>query len=195
MKRLLATGAAIALVASLFAVDAYAATVSTRWQIRNTSEAEVGGGDPAGTVTEYFLDSDADILRIGDVNIDVPLFNDALGSNTAPPNPAFVAVFPALGADSFITTPGGTAVAGNDGAPFDTNSSFFDSSNDGPQSNFKFAQLTTSAAGTFNFVVSVAGDTGPEVFQFALPVGIPEPPSVALLGFGLIGLAASRRRK
>ena len=165
-----------------FAVPSYAAIVSVSWTLRvPTVDQNDGGVPPNYYINDYFVTTDADILRIGDVNVVARLYNDPLGSDTAPPNPTFVTLFPELGADSFITTPGETAVAGNSEQPFDTNSSFFDSSNDGPVTDFNFARLTSPDLSIFEFVVSVAGTTGPEVFQFRLPVNIPEPTAMILL--------------
>lgn len=193
MSKKLISMAAFA-AAALLVVPSYAASVSTRFELRQATPPEIADGVPTGSlVIDYFITTDADILRIGDVDVRFPVYNNPLGSDSAPPNPAFVTVFPALGADSFITTPGETAVAGNSDQPFDTNSSFFDSSNDGPVTNFNFARLTSTFPTFFNFVVSVAGSTGPEVFQFAL-FYYPEPTTLALLMTSGLCVLGCRRR-
>ena len=71
------------------------------------------------------------------------MYNNPTGTDTEPPLNALVAVFPALGADSWITTPGTTALAGAGGTKADNNS-WFDTTNDGPQTNFLFARITTN---------------------------------------------------
>ncbi|MEQ8209425.1 MAG: PEP-CTERM sorting domain-containing protein [Lacipirellulaceae bacterium] len=197
MKFSLSACAAIA--ALCFAQLAEAATVSITPASRPASQSEVddpgsGGLQADSIVHEFFVTTDGDILRVGDLNIDVALYNNPAGSDTMPPNPLFLPVFPSLGADSFITTPGDTATAG--GGLSDQGASFFDSSNDGPQNNFLFARLTTAPGegGTFSGVISVAGSAGPEVFPFSFPLGIPEPTSMMLVGLGLVGLGSVRRR-
>lgn len=200
MHKLFALTAFFALFA---AANAEAAQVTFDSSSRAVSAAEsgdAGGPSAASTVYEFFLTSDADILRVGDVFIEggAALYNNATGSNTAPPNPAFIAVFPSLGADSWITTPGaGTATAG--GSLGDDNASWFDTTNDGPQQNFLFARLTTPGDGPYTFrgVVSAAGAAGPETFpfEFTFPgTAIPEPTSAMLFGLGMVGLLGARRR-
>ena len=109
---------------------------------RPTTAAEVANDPDAAnkTVHEFRVTTSSDILRIGDVVLSnrAGLYNNALGADTEPPLEAFVAVFPALGADSWITTPGATALAGAGGTTADNNS-WFDTTNDGPQTNFLFA--------------------------------------------------------
>jgi hypothetical protein len=153
-------------------------------------------------ITEYFVTTDADILRVGQVVIDVKssLYQHPSGSDAEPPNPLFVTVFPALGADTWITTPGITLTAG--GGFANDNSAWFDTTNDGPVSNFKFASLTSIYVGSFRGVIAVAGAEGPEVFSFHFPLGgsyFPPPPSepasMALAAVGLIGVSFIRRRR
>lgn len=181
-----------AALAALFAVPSFAASVSVRGESREVTVDEVADGAPAGSlVHNYFMDSDADILRIGDVNVTGTVYNNPRGSDSAPINPPFVAVFPALAADSFVTTPGETAIAGDGG--FNTNSSFFDTSNDGPVSDFNFARLTTQGPHNFQFVVSVAGSAGPEVFAFSVGI-IPEPTALTLLLAAGMCVVGCRRR-
>ena len=63
------------------------------------------------------------------------------GSDVEPPHPAFLTVFPNLDLDSWITTPGPTTLAGPS-LPGDGTSIWSDTTDDGPQTNFKFADLT-----------------------------------------------------
>lgn len=191
--------ACLAMSALCVAQISQAAMVSITPSSRPASQAEVddpgsGGLAADSIVHEFFVTTDGDILRVGELNIEPPLYNNSTGSDTMPPNPVFVGVFPSLGADSWITTPGDTATAG--GGLSDAGASFFDSTNDGPQNNFLFARLTTAPgdSGLFSGVISVAGATGPEVFPFSFQLGIPEPTSMMLFGLGLVGLGVTRRR-
>jgi hypothetical protein len=177
-----------------------AGTVSTG---RPTTAAE-GANDANAQnkiVHEFRVTTSSDILRIGDVFIDprtgLGLYNNATGTDTEPPLDAFVAVFPALGADSWISTPGTTALAGAGGTTADNNS-WFDTTNDGAQTGFLFARITTNPlpyVGIFRGVVSVLDDAGnPEVHPFSFTLNAPEPASFGLAGMGLIALAGLRRR-
>ena len=203
MKRQVGSSVAFGVAFSLLfaAAPSNAATVSftgAGGTDRLTSPAEVGNGAPDGwIVRQDRVSSSSDILRIGNVRIQAGAhpYNSAVGMDNEPPNPLFLPVFPSLGADSWISTPGATAVAGNTVDPLGTDdNSWFDTINDGPQNNFLFAQLTLPP-GTFTFqgVVSVLGDTGdPEVHPFFFP--IPEPAGATLVGLALACLGIRRRK-
>lgn len=177
---------------------AFAAVVSVNWMEVPTTPEQIGDGAPVGFSLMVFADTDADILSINQVLVDAtnPAYLNALGNETTPPNPVFVAAFPALGATSYITTPGATGLLGA-GLPGDGTGSYGDLTNDGAQANFQIAQLTFPAGtiGTFDFRVSLAGTVGPEATSFQVPIGIPEPGSIALASMGLIGLVSMRRRR
>jgi hypothetical protein len=191
--------AATALVACLVATAVQAATVTFgAASPRSSSAAEETGGVPPGArVVSFNLTSDADVISIGFVQVESnnPLYQNAAGTNHTPPLDVLVTAIPALGADSWITTPGAnTSILGVD-MPGDgtANSAWGDLTDDGPQTNFKFAQLTfpKGTIWTFRGNVTVAGSAGPESFDFEF---IPEPTSFGLAGLGLMGFAALRRR-
>jgi hypothetical protein len=168
---------------------------------RAVSQAESTGGAPAGgTVYSYFVTTDADILSIGFVQITPDgLYQSPVGSNFNPvlDDRALLAAFPALGADSYIDTPGNTVILGVD-MPGDgtANSAWGDTSDDGARQNFKFAQLTfpQGARGFFSGNVTVSSAAGPESFNFNFPIPIPEPTSLSLATVALLGVVAPRRR-
>lgn len=175
---------------------AIAATATFSATRRTTSPEEVANGAPAGgDVYKYFVTTDADILSISNVQImsSAPLFQVAppWGSNIKPPPPEFLALFPSLSADSWITTPGPTHILGSD-MPGDGQSLWGDFTNDGPQVHFQFAQLTLPPGATANFTgrIALRGATGPEYFPI-----VPEPCSWLLAGIGATALAACRRRR
>jgi hypothetical protein len=192
-----------AAVACLTAVNATAATVSFSSSVGPASAAAVAAGVPEGTlVNVYTVTTDADILSVNQVVATLSggsLFQVAppFGSDNEAPDPAFITLNRALEADSWITTPGATSkLGGGSGFPGDGTGTWGDLTNDGPQTNFKFATL--SLASNFNgmFIgrVSVAGTAGPEVFPFSLPINIPEPGTIGLTSLGLLALGVVRRR-
>ena len=95
---------------------------------RPTTAAEANNDPTAANkvVHEFRVTTSSDILRVGDVYIEpragLGLYNNAIGADTEPPLDVFVGVFPALGADSWISTPGTTALAGAGGMTADNNS-------------------------------------------------------------------------
>jgi len=158
--------------------------------------AQIASGAPSGTVYEFFVDTDGDILSIGNVSIDAPIYNDAFGLDTGESPFVGTPTFERLQVDSWISTPGvNTAILG-DGFPASGSSNWSDLSDEGAQAAFQFARLTVPDGfiGTFSGQVTIAGSVGPFSQQFSLPLGIPEPTTMALGLLGLVGVAFGRRR-
>lgn len=164
------------LIALFAAQDLFAQPTATFFSSsRDPNAAEIA--DDAAltgqTINEFFVTTSSDILQVDMVDISIggaSLFQHGSGDDDAPPLPAFVNVFPSLGADTWITTPGGTAIAG--GGFGDPGSAWFDSDNNGAQNMFKFAQLTSSGEGTFSGRIQLQDTAGPVAIAFDdLPVG------------------------
>jgi hypothetical protein len=170
-------------------------------------------GAPAGwSVFRFYATTDADIISIENVRIDMlpgysPLFQVAppFGRNTEPPSPAFIAINRALEVDSWISTPGPTTLTGAD-MPGDGTGAWSDETDDGPQTDFPFATLTlpprvhNDAWGSyfkFRGRFALAGPGGPEYFPFLLgdwdQTIAPEPSGGILCAGGMAALALSRR--
>ncbi|HEX6960627.1 MAG TPA: PEP-CTERM sorting domain-containing protein [Lacipirellula sp.] len=150
--------------------DDLLAKISLTRQSRIVSADEIAAGAPVGAyVHEFYLNSATDLLSINTVKVDVPLFQAAEGSDAEAPNGQFAALQPSLGADSFITTPGATGVAGG-GLEHD-DSAWFDTSNDGDVEDFLFARLTVDQTGTFTGRISVRHEESfvSLPFEFLLP--------------------------
>jgi hypothetical protein len=175
---------------------------------RNASAAETGAAAqpvPAGSkVYQWQVTTDGDILSISDISISFTngsfaLYQNTFGDpgNANKPSAGLDAAFPSITADTWIDTPGVGTRLGPD-LPGDGTTTVGDTTNEGAQNNFIFAQLTLpgNAIGSFKGKVGIAGAGGTTVFTqvFDLPIGIPEPASAALAGFSLIGVAALRRR-
>ncbi|MEQ8836460.1 MAG: hypothetical protein RID07_06610, partial [Lacipirellulaceae bacterium] len=86
---------AFALLASTAKVNAAEVTFHPL-RVRPVTDFEISETDGPSAdnfVFDFSLTSDADILRIGDVFLDLagsPLYNHPLGSNTSPPQPCLV---------------------------------------------------------------------------------------------------------
>ncbi len=146
--------------------------------------------------------TDGDILSVNNVQLileqgvspyQVP---PPFGSNVEPPPPAFIAIVPNLRVDSWITTPGATTLLGAD-LPGDGASTWGDLSNDGPQTNFKFAQLGlprgASLAGSFRISIADPTNTETGIYTESFQILPAEPTASAIAAIGLIVLAAPRR--
>jgi hypothetical protein len=211
--------AALALIGSIANISQAATlTINAQGFYPNQTmvDASSGGLTLKSRIYMFFVTTDADILSVNQVQVTVTggsLYQVAapLGSNTEPPPPEFIPFSPSLPADSWITTPGATSRLGGD-LPGNGTGSWGDLTNDGPQTNFKFAQMTIppSPGTSLNFTgrISLAGARGPEPFPFAIsnffPLDpllqepfptLPEPGSASLFALSVIGLASFRRRR
>ena len=152
---------------------------------RRPNATERAAGVPAEMIVhDYYISTTADVVCIDFVSFDpLPSFYQAAGAGDAePPHPQLAALFPALNADTWITTPGHTEFAGGLNA---AESAWFDFDDDGPQNHFLFARLTSSSLFTFNFnVVAHDASGGGQSAAFSLgfpsdyvppPLDVPEP--------------------
>ena len=144
-----------------------------------SAEAEAAGAPAGGTIFDYFVTTDADILSVDQVLVDVSggsFFQvpPPFGSDTVAPDAAFLALNRALEADSWITTPGLTNLLGPGLDMTNGTSTFGDLSNDGPQTDFHFARfgMPPDATGTFSARVTVAGASGPESFPLSFDLEV-----------------------
>jgi len=146
-----------------------AASLALTRSTRAVTLEEIAGGAPAGYVHDFFFTSDSDLLSFSQVNVDVPIFQDAFGRDSAASDPLFASLSAGVTADSFITTPGTTLVLG--GGFGGEDGLWGDLSNDGPQQDFHFARLTVSQTGSFSGAVALSTNAGPISlpFSFALP--------------------------
>lgn len=143
-------------------------------------DAAAVGAKPtlAGGITcDLTLDSVADILVIdADIQSDSGrIFSDVEPGNGAspvsPPLDALIPVFPELAAHSFVTTPGvSSSTSLDDGASeLATERSYtaFDTTDDGPQSDFQWARFTFvpdllwQGSATFNATIQTKSDPTP----------------------------------
>lgn len=169
---------------------------------RTVSDAEAAQGAPAGgNVFQFLVSTDGDILSVSQIKVTLAqgasLYNNAFGDsqNAEPGQPVLIPTFPALGVDSWITTPGSTLQLGPE-LPGDGDlTTFGDLTNDGPQDHFMFAQLTTPAGAFRSFTgrVSIAG-VGNQVYSVPFAFFIPEPTATATGFIGICCLLAVRRR-
>lgn len=161
-------------VSSLTAT-AYAATVEFSTSVSTPSpEAVTAGAPEGGLIFDLFVTTDADILSVDQVLVDLSggsLFqvDPPFGSDAAPPSPEFIALNRALEAHSWITTPGSTSFLGPGLDMADGTSVFGDLTDDGAVTDFQIGRFTVPAGttGTISGRVSVAGVDGPESFPFS----------------------------
>ncbi len=154
----------------IVAGTSHAASVSLYRSVRSVTPAEAADGAPlGGYVSDFFVDTDSDILSFNKIGVTAPLYQHALGRDDGPVNDALLPVSAALSADSYITSPGPTLMLG--GGFSGVENLWGDLTNDGPQHNFHFARLTASQPGEFTGNVTVRGYSDPVYvpFKFALP--------------------------
>lgn len=173
------------------------------------------GGDAAlagAVVFDLVLDSTADLLNIdaaltvtkGSL-INYPSDPATSASDTAPPSPFALPNLQRLLADTWITTP--SSATGAAGAnlidEMGTKVSHFDSSDDGAQTDFQWANITLmpdadgNASATLVGEIQTSGTPTPvfDDFTYTLTVGVPEPTSMGLMLTALLGGLSFIRRK
>ena len=195
-----------ALIAALaISPCANAASISLASVVRKPSEAAVDAGAPAGgKIYQFFVTTNADVLSIGNVQVSISnggsLFQVPFGSDRDKPDPALVALFRSLEADSWVDTPGETLLFGP-GLPGDGTGVWGDFTNNGPQLNFRFAQLTVAPGYSLIFQGSIlVGDLGgyeERSFTFIdalTPPDVPEPSAALMAGVGILGVVSARRK-
>lgn len=139
---------------------------------RPTNDIERKYGVPDGIVHEFFVTSATDLISIGSVSIDSPVYRHEQGSDRKPPNERVSRLYREITADSFVTTPGRTEVLGKGFyGTGDPEIVWYDLTDDGPLDEFLFARLTVDQTGTFAGEVNVRGPKGlvSLPFKFALP--------------------------
>jgi len=159
------------LMASVSHLSASAATVSLFRSTREVTSEEIAGGAPVGgLVHDFFINADTDILSFNQIEVDVPLFQAALGSDSFAPSAVLAGISPGITADSFLTTPGSTTMLGG-GFGQGGDRLWGDLSDDGPQQGFHFARLTVGQTGSFTGRVAVRSPDAPVYlpFSFTLP--------------------------
>ena len=140
-------------------------SIEFRSDVRRVTALEASDGAPAGGIVyQHYVTTDADILSINSVETDVisgTIYDHPLSQPGEAPHPGFFDFFPSMSADSYVTSPGETIVLGG-GLPADGEVTFGDVSDEGPQADFLFAQLTFPDGGGVSFSgrVSIAGSGG-----------------------------------
>ena len=180
---------------------------------RATTAAEIGN-DPALDGAQVFdlsiSNPDAfDILSFS-VELDIitgSLYNNQFGTDNNPHNTALEPSFPAITADSWVTTPdAGTALAGDalgsvsaEGAPGRTR--VFDTASM-PMTEFHWGRITllpgSDPEATVAGVVQIsdaAGDLHRNAFKVRLGAAVPEPTSLGLALVSCLGCLGLIRRK
>jgi hypothetical protein len=145
---------------------AQAATLEITRNSREVTSQEAAGGAPlGGLVHDFFVTSDVDLLVLGPA-LDFSVYKHPYNSNHEAPEAELVALYPAVGASSFLRLPGSTTVLGGGFAA--PGSAWGDFTNDGPQSQFQFGRLTTTQAGTFSGTFFVRGQNAPIELPFTM---------------------------
>ena len=159
------------------------------------------------TTFDLFVDTPGDILLI-DFQMDLHAgsiwqepdnrgYGVNLNSNNRPPDPAAFSNWPALAADTWLTTPGSTAVA--DDAPFlgPAQATHFDTDQNGAQTDFQFARITLVGDYEAQFTGSIQVASSPrpitQPFSFAM-FKVPEPSGLGMLLTALLVGSATMRR-
>lgn len=207
MKRALAS--AIALLASMAilpSADANSIVVTSTVEIyQPVGIPELPG--IGNLIHSFFVTTDGGLAALEDIQVTGPaatkLFQHALGdaSDAAPPNSVLITAFPALAIDSYLDLPGagpgplnelenGPLLPGNGTQSYTVSTDF------GPQSGFKFAQLSTRVPGQFHVTIAIHDIAAPgglfrQSFDLML---VPEPTAATLALVATVGFAARRRR-
>jgi hypothetical protein len=166
------------------------------------SSASVVPAPLNGDVWQFTVTTDGDILSVNNIQIThqggVALYQHPAGDvqDANGPRDIFLPAFPSLSADSWIDTPG----AGNrlgPPLPGDGTTTVGDTTDDGPVTDYVFAQLTFPKDTLFTISgrISIAGQHPGAVFDqpFHFTAFFPEPTSVWLAVCALPVLADQRR--
>jgi len=140
---------AIAIVLLPLAQVGWAQSALFDLQIRPVSELEIANGAPAGAVLDLFVSTDRDMNFVS-VSELIPhtFYQNELGTNTSKPSSLVTELYPAVGVDSWFTSPGSTSLVGDGfqaqaGTGKGTESAWFDFADNGSVTDFQFGRLTT----------------------------------------------------